>query len=355
MTEPTGIPEQKEHAQQRADRIGAFREELAQLEQEQVLTLTDEQRKRVAAYHDATLQTLARQFDIDTTSAEKQMSWGMRIVSFLGALALSAAVFFFFYRFWGLLATPLQVAILIAAPLLSVTFTEFAARRERTLYLASIIALVAFACFVLDLNMLGSIFNITPTQNAFLAWGAFALILAYGYGLRLLLVAGIISLMGYLTATVGTWSGCYWLSFGERPENFIVSGLILFCTTFIPHRRHYDFPAIYRLFGLLAALTAILVLANWGSVSYLAWSPKRVEHLYQIAGFAVSALAIWLGIRRHWSGVTNLGSTFFVIFLYTKFYDWWWEWMPKYLFFLVVGATAVLLLVVMKRLRASAA
>ena len=43
--------------------------------------------------------------------------------------------------------------------------------------------------------------------------------------------------------------------------------------------------------------------------------------------------------------------TFFVIFLYTKFYDWWWEIMPKYLFFLVIGLSAVLLLVVFKRLR----
>ena len=41
-----------------------------------------------------------------------------------------------------------------------------------------------------------------------------------------------------------------------------------------------------------------------------------------------------------------------MIFLYTKFFDWWWDVMPKYLFFLVLGLTAVLLLVVMRRLRA---
>jgi uncharacterized membrane protein len=47
----------------------------------------------------------------------------------------------------------------------------------------------------------------------------------------------------------------------------------------------------------------------------------------------------------------NTGVTFFVIFLYTKFYNWWWEVMPKYLFFLVVGLSAVLLLFVFRRLR----
>jgi uncharacterized membrane protein len=49
----------------------------------------------------------------------------------------------------------------------------------------------------------------------------------------------------------------------------------------------------------------------------------------------------------------NTGMTFFVIFLYTKFFDWWWEIMPKYLFFLVLGLTAILLLLVLRRLRAT--
>jgi len=41
----------------------------------------------------------------------------------------------------------------------------------------------------------------------------------------------------------------------------------------------------------------------------------------------------------------------FCIFLYTKFFDWWWEVMPKYLFFLVLGLCAVLILLVLRRLR----
>lgn len=49
----------------------------------------------------------------------------------------------------------------------------------------------------------------------------------------------------------------------------------------------------------------------------------------------------------------NTGVVFFVIFLYTKFYDWWWDLLPKYLFFLILGLTAVLVLLAMKRLRRS--
>jgi uncharacterized membrane protein len=341
----------KQDAQRRADRVQAFREELAQLEAEEVLRLDEGQRRRLEDHHRALLARLAEQFDIDVSGADRQLSWGMRIVSFLGALAVSAAVFFFFYRFWGLLDTPAQVAILVAAPLVATLAVDFVARRERTLYFTSLLSLVALTCFVLDLSVLGAIFNITPSQNAFLCWGGFALILSYGYGLRLLLVGGMTCLMGYLAATVGTWSGCYWLSFGERPENFIAAGAILALVPLIPHRRYPQFAAIYRVYGLLAVFIAILILANWGHVSYLSWSATHIEYLYQAAGFVAAGAVIALGIRRHWRGVTNLGCTFFVLYLYTKLFDWWWDWMPKYLFFLLLGLIAVGLLLGMQRLR----
>ena len=47
----------------------------------------------------------------------------------------------------------------------------------------------------------------------------------------------------------------------------------------------------------------------------------------------------------------NTGVVFFVIFLYTKFYDWWWDLLPKYLFFLILGLAAILALLVLGRLR----
>jgi uncharacterized membrane protein len=343
-----------DQAQRRVDRIRAFREELEALQNENVLVLDEQQGARLREYHQSLLDRFAALYDVDVSGAEKQLSWGMRIVSFLGALALSAAVFFFFYRFWGLLGTGVQVGILVAAPMAAAAGVDFVARREKTLYFASLLSLIAFTCFILNLVVLGTIFNITPSQNAFLAWGVFALILAYALGLRLMLVAGMTCLMGYLAATVGTWSGCYWLSFGERPENFIIAGALLFGAGFLPHRRHSGFPNLYRGYGLLAIFIAILILANWGRISYLPWSPDLVESVYQVLGFLLAGGVIALGIRRRWPGITNLGSTFFALYLYTKFFDWWWDWMPKYLFFLLLGLSAILILLVLKRVRAAA-
>lgn len=343
----------KDEAQRRVDRMLSFDEELKELEAKGILRLSAEDHNRLDNYHRSLLDELTRLFDIDVSGSQKQLSWGMRIVSLLGALAISAAIFFFFYRFWGLLATSTQVAILIAAPLLATIAADFAARCERSGYFTGILALVALTCFILDLSVIGRIFNITPSQNAFLAWGAFAFLFAYGYGLRLMLVAGMACLLAFLAATVGTWSGCYWLSFGERPENFIVAGALLTLVPLIPHRRHPRFANSYRIFGLLTVFIAILILANWGGASYLAGSPEIIEYGYQRAGFVLAAAVIALGIRRRWAGVTNLGATFFVLYLYTKFFDWWWDWLPKYLFFLLLGLVAIGLLLVLQRLRSS--
>lgn len=342
----------KQSAQQRADQIRVFQSELAQLESEGVLALDGGQRLRVEEHHRKLLGLYAQDFDIDRDQRASQLSWGMRIASFFGALALSASVFFLFYQFWGWLATGVQVTILIGAPLLMLGITLFIQQRDTSGYFAKLAALVTFACFVLNISMLGQIFNITPSDKALLPWAALAFLLAYACDLRLLLVAGILCLVAYVAARVGTWGGMYWLSFGQRPENFFPAALLLLAVPqFVPHRRFADFPAMYRIFGLLTLFLPMLVMGNWGNSSYLDWDADVIEGSYQVLGFITTALAVWVGVRRHWTEVVNTGVTFFVIFLYTKIFDWWWDMMPKYLFFLVLGLVAVLFLVVLKRLR----
>jgi len=341
----------KAEAQRRADQIGSFRAELAIIERDRVITLDAGQRTAIEAYHRDCLARLTAAFDVDASRRDKQLSLGMKVASFLGALGLAASVFFLFYQFWGRFSTMVQTVILVAAPVIGLAATMTVAAREKTGYFSKLAGLVTLACFVLNLSMLGQIFNIAPSPNAFLVWAAFAFLLAYAADARLLLAFGIIAFAAFLSARAGTWSGCYWLHFGERPENFLPAALLLFAASWIPHRRYSDFAPIYRVFGALLALIPILILANWGRISYLALDAETVEALYQVAGFVLSAAAIWLGIRVGAPDLVNTGNVFFTIFLYTKFYDWWWDWMPKYLFFLLIGLTAVVMLLVLKRLR----
>jgi hypothetical protein len=330
-------PDSKADAQVRADRIGLFWQELERLEREGVAELQPAQRSAIRQHHDGLLADFAARFDIDRSARAHQLSLGMRIASFLGALALAASVYFL---------------ALLGAALGSLSLTAFIAGRDASGYFTKLAALVAFACFVLNIAMLGQIFNITPSDKALLPWAALALLLAYRCELRLLLVAGLACMAAYVAARAGTWSGMYWLHFGERPENFFPAAILSFCLPqWIEQRRYPGFAQTYRVFGLLILLLPVLVLSNWGHISYLPWAPSSIEVLYQIAGFALSAGAIWLGVRRGWGETVNTGVVFFVLFLYTKFYDWWWDWMPKWLFFFVLALVAVLLLLVFRRLR----
>ncbi|MCG6937745.1 MAG: DUF2157 domain-containing protein [Gammaproteobacteria bacterium] len=342
----------KQKAQQRADQVQAFYDEVKQLEADRVLQLEDGQREAIARYHASLLKSLTEKFDIDTSSRQKQLSSGMKIASFIGALALAASVFFLFYQFWGYFSTPVQVSILISAPLLTLFATWRVAQREVTGYFAKLLSMVSFACFVLNLVMLGQIFNITPSDKALLLWAAYGFLLAYAFDVRLLLAMGILSLSGFIAARTGSWSGMYWLSFGERPENFILPALLIFCMPlWFKQQRYSGFAPIYRVFGCLLLLLPILVLCNWGEGSYLYWDTTVIEGAYQLLGFLISAGLVSLGIRMHWPDVINTGNVFFVLFLYTKMFDWWWEIMPKYLFFLLIALTSLLLLFVYKRIR----
>lgn len=341
----------KAEAQKRADQIAYFQAELGQLEEDNILILNKQQHSSIKNYHDTLIKTFSQTYDIDTSTKEKQLSLGMKIASFLGALALAASIFFLFYQFWGRISTFWQVVILILAPIVGLGSTVYAFYKEKTGYFAKLLGLVTVAAFVLNISMFGQIFNITPTVNAALVLALFSFLLAYASDTRLLLAFGIIFFSAFLSAKVGTWSGIYWIRFGERPENFFPVALILFLISILSHHRFSGFPVIYRVFAMLLFFIPVLILSNWGVASYLNASVNVIEAFYQIVGFAFSAGAIWLGIKKQWSEVVNTGNIFFVIFLYTKFYDWWWEWMPKYLFFLVIALSSIVILLIFKRLR----
>jgi uncharacterized membrane protein len=352
-SENAAAREDRVGAQQAADRLRALRDALASEEVQSVLALTPDQITRFDEWSRAKLAALAAHFDVDTTVSQKRVSWGMRIASTLGGLAICAAVVLFFLRYWGFLNTPAQLAIVILTPLAVLAGTEFAARRERTLYFTGLLALVALASFIMNLAVVGSIFNITSTERALLPWGLFAMLLAYRYGLRLMLALGLVLLMSYSAAAYTARMGYRWLDFCDRPEHFLLLGAFVFAVPFyVKHPRHSDFPSVYRLVGALTFFIAIMSLAEWGVPSYLPWEARYIERLYEIAGLLLSAGAIWLGITRNWNGIVNTGAAFFVLFLFLRLYHWWWDWMPRYLFFAVIGAVGIALVLAFKRVRA---
>lgn len=339
----------REEAQRRADRIGSFREELAELEREGVLHLAEEERAAVDRHHSVLLERLASSFDVDRTERQKRLSAGMKAATLLGALALAAALYTFLYRFWGGMPVTLQAGVVTALPLLLVAAMELAARHERTLYVTLLLGLLAGASFVIGLPVLAGLCDVALPPAALLAWAAFCGALAYAYGLRLLLVAAIVLALGFTGTLAGPTGGCVWEAFGHRPEAFLPAGaLLLAVPRLAPHRTLPGFPPAWRTFGLVALFVPVLILGRAGNASVLGFATGTTEAGYQLLGFVLAALAVWLGVRSACPEVTNVAAGAFVVYLYVKLYDWWWAFLPRWVFFLVLGLVAVGLLLLLR-------
>jgi hypothetical protein len=346
-------PRSKDDAQRRADQIAAFRAELRELEREGT-AIELPQLERIAAHHDEVLRALAHDFDIDRGDREKRMSTGMRLASLFGAMALTAAVVSFVYRIWGSLATASQVALLTAAPLVATAGMIVAGRLERTRYVSSIFAIVACAAIVLQTMMLGTLFNLRSTPHVVAVWAAFALAVAVPWRFGALFAFGVAAAMVYIAAVAIDLAGYYWMSVVERPELVALpAGVALVALSRLNPRTSSltvvgiritmprELVPWARIVLLLLVLGTILVLSATGAVSMLPFDESAIKVAYQLVAVVASVVTIALGLRHGLAGVVTIGSLFTGMFLLLRFVDWWWDWMPKYLFFLILTAVAL--------------
>jgi hypothetical protein len=210
--------------------------------------------------------------------------------------------------------------------------------------------MVAFASAVLNLSALGGIFNLAGSPYAFLVWAVFGLALAYAYRLRLLLAAGLVCAILFGAMMLLTGAGLYWSALDNRLEVFIVCGALVAAAPAVL-RGSDDFAWVYRIIGLFAVFLAVLVVSLNGRLTFLPMAARNVEIFYQVAGLAAAALVMWRGVARSMPGVVNLAAGFFALYLYIRLYKWWWDWMPKYLFFLIIALISLSLLYGFQRLR----
>jgi uncharacterized membrane protein len=343
----------RQKAQQRVDRIAAFRAELAELEREHGLLLTPEQRASLNAHLEGVLAALSRQSDLEGNDSARRISSGMRVASLLGAAAFYAALVLFLHRIWGLLPPFAHVLLLVAPPLLLLAAADWLFHRGLDRFYTGVLVLAAGAGFVMGLTALGDTFNQAPSPHALFAWAAFALLVAYAYGLRLLLVAGLLLGCAYTAALWMDASGGYWPGFLQRAATLIPATALCYLVPGLKSRPDpHGFDFLYRLCGGAMLLTALLILSKRGDLCCSGLPARTLEGLYQLAGMGLSAGVVFHGLRLDRSGLVNLGAAGFVVFLFVRLHAWWWHWMPKYLFCLLLGLIAVGLLLVFRRMRA---
>lgn len=327
----------KSAAQRRADQIAAFRAEVAQLAREGAPALDADTVAAIESYHDALLDRLAREFDVDRTTAGRRMSLGMQVASILGAAALVAAIVSFFYRVWDALGIPAQVALLVLAPIAALAAMVVAGRVEKTRYVASLCALVACGAFVLETIALSRIFNLRESPHFLGFWALFAFSVGVPWRFRIPFALGVLALAGYVAALAFELFGFPWTHATERPEVLMVAAALLL----VRHRTVPDLAAVARAVLLICALLPLLFLSSIRGISLLPVDIDVIRILYQVVAFGVACLVIAAALRYGQIETLAIGSIFAGLFILTRFVDWWWEWMPKYLFFLIVAAVAI--------------
>lgn len=347
------LPGSRREAQARADRIRAFEAELEEVERDGVLRLAPDERLRLASYHRALRAMLSARFDVDLVDDQKTTSLGLRLAALVGALAVTTGFVLFFFRIWGTLPVAGRVAIVVAAPLVALGGAEATSRSTRYRMASGLFVALAFGGLVLDVEVLCAVFGIAPRAASLLAYGIFAVALAYTYRRRLLLAAGAVCLACWLAAVLLSSTGAWWLDFPMRPEGLFVGAVGLAVWSAAPHtaRREVGFPPVIRALTLLLIAVPVLLLSRAG---YLTWIPADAEAVgvaYQVTSFVVAVAAMTIGLRRRWPEVTALGTVLFALSSFLKFVDWWWAWMPRYLFFLLVGALAFVAAWLLQRIR----
>ena len=338
----------RKSAQERVDRIKAFTAELRDLDRDGIVTLNQDQRRAVDEYHAKVAHDYEREFDIDLNEDAGKLSLGMKIASVLGALAFSLAVYFFVEQFWGHLPLPAQISLLTTAPLAAIALAELASRRERTLYVTSILCAVAIAGFVVNVTALANLLSLRSSPVSLALLAAFSLLLAQRYRLKLPLFFGLAFAVGF-TAMFPRWiAGYAWDDLSEWLELMILGSLAVgwFSTRQPPY-----FAPVYRAVCSLGLIFSFLGLSTSAGQSVLPVTSTAIEGIYTIIGLAAMALGMAMGIRNSWPEVTILSAVGFVVMLFTKMVDWMWDAIPQYLFFLLIGGISLALIAVFRRIR----
>lgn len=338
-------------SQQRAAAILTFREELARLQAEGVLSLDAATLERLHTRHDAELARLSASGDVDLTAGAARLSTGMRVATLLGTIALSAAYAFFVAAHWGQLSLPLQLALVTVPTLLLIGLTHLAALSEPSGYVASLLATVAVIAFFTNLTTLGALFNLPDSRTALLVVGGFAMLLAYGYGLTLPLLPGILAIGGWIWTLGAIPLGLWWRDGFTLVEPMLLTGaLLLAVPAFI--RAPKRFAPWWRGMGATVLVLGLLTVAESGQMSAItSLSTHTIALGYKWVGAVVLGGLVAWGIRRDERIVMQIGTAGAVLFLFMRLVDWFWALVPKWLFFLLVGAFALGILLLLRHFR----
>jgi uncharacterized membrane protein len=344
---------------------------------------------------------------------ERKLGRGVTILINLGAIVLGAGLLVFFASNWVEFGRAAKIASLFALTLAFYVAGFELTRDGRWSFPKLGVALVFLGCvmFGTDIVLLALIYDLGAEHAwSFLVQAVAWLAVAYIVRSRLVLFLGLIGVVAWFGAEVGYCWGGYWIYLG-RPFHFIGVGACLLAVAGVHGwRGQRDFAAAWALVGLLVVYLSTLILSIFDVQRHVrvdaATAPALVWLLFAVP-YVLAAIALGI-IHRRWSRSTlaeppavvvlvllgcmilasviavtphsrelwfillltlltsagvylgiawespvflNTSLVFLAVNLYTRFYEYFWDAMPKSLFFIIGGATLMLGGVWVERMR----
>jgi hypothetical protein len=246
----------------------------------------------------------------------------------------------------------MQATLLCIFPLAALIGVELSARRERTLYVSALFALVAYGTFWLAAGVLTDLTNIPLTPYVIWAGVLFGVALALPYGFRLVLAASLVALIVAVSGSFFQGAGVPWTVALEKFD--VTTGVAFAVTLLAPQlgRVHAPFAPTTRVTGLVLGFVGLLFLSTFGQASLVPVSDRTIEAVYQAMMLVIALAALVVGVRRGWRDTVRVAAVALTIFLLVRYIDWFWDALPPYLFFFALAALAFVWLFVLRRLRA---
>jgi len=334
---------------------------------------------------------------------ERKLGRGVTILINLGAIILAAGLIIFFASNWIEFGRAAKIASLFALTLFFYLAGFDLTQEGRWNFPKLGLALVFLGCvmFGVDILLLALIYDLTAEHawSLLMDWAVW-LAIAYLVRSRLILFLALLGVVSWFGAEVGYLWGGYWIYLG-RPFHFLGLGACLLAVSGIQAwRGRRSFAAPYALVGLLLiylsslilsifdvqksfravdwnaplavwlmlygpyllALTALyLIHVRWQQTSLsdppvltvlflvalmllssiIAWAPGHRELWFILLLTLLTTAGIYLGIVWESAVFLNTSLAFFAVNVYTRFYEYFWDAMPKSLFFIIGGATLI--------------
>jgi hypothetical protein len=170
-------------------------------------------------------------------------------------------------------------------------------------------------------------------------------VLAYRMDSRLIWLFALVSLGSWFGTETGyqtRWS-YYFLGLNYPLRFVLFSGLLVIFCLILKNKKWFghfwELTYVVGLLYLFMSLWLLSIFGNFGSLDHW-WHVKQISLFYWgIISAAVATLFLLIGLKTKDVIAREFGITFLLIFIYTKYFEYFWDHTNKTLFFAILGAS----------------